>query len=111
MNKQKIEIIGRVVVKPKLQKSKEDKSYSRVRIAVNTSQKDKNGDKKDIVNYYDVLTFGKRAENMAKLIKGKLIRATGDIEISTYLSKDGNPKSSITVFSDEFHVFSTDIFK
>ncbi len=111
MNKQRIEIIGRVVVKPKLQKSKDDKNYTKIRIAVNSKQKDKKGEKKDTVTYYDALTFGKRAENLTKLKKGMLIRTIGDIEISSYSTKEGEPKSNITIFSDEFHIFSTDIFK
>ena len=111
MNKQKIEIIGRVVVKPKLQKSKGDKDYTKIRVAVNKKQKDEEGKENNIVTYYDVLTFGKRAEKLSKLKKGTLVCTTGDIEITPYLTKDGNPKADLTIFTDQFLILNTKIFK
>lgn len=111
MNKQKIELVGRVVIQPELQKSKADKDYSKIRIAVNRNGKDRDGKDEDIVTYYDVLVFGKRAEKSSNFKKGMLVRAVGDIGISPYLTKKGEPKVDLTVFAKEFQVFDTEVFK
>jgi single-strand DNA-binding protein len=111
MNKQRIELVGRVVMKPELLKSKADKSYSKVRIAVNRKSKDKDGKETETVTYYDVLVFGRRAEKSVKLDKGKLIRAAGDLEVRPYKTKKDEPKVGLTVLSNEFYVFDTEVFK
>jgi single-stranded DNA-binding protein len=110
MDKQRIELIGRVVVKPELQTSKEDKPYTKIRIAVNDKPK-KDSEEESEVTYYDLLTFDKRAELSTKLDKGLLVRVLGDLKATAYLSKQGEPKNDLTVFVKELHVFDTNIFK
>lgn len=110
MNKQKVEIIGRVVKKPKMLTSKSDNSYARVDVAVNWKSKDKKGKEIDQVTYYEVLVFGKQAEKSKKFKKGMLLRVSGDLEIDAYLTKKGEPRSDVTVISREFQVLNTKIF-
>lgn len=111
MDKQNIEIIGRVVVKPKLEKSKSKKDYSRIRIAVNKKVLDEKNKEQDKATFYEALLFGKRAEMSQKLKKGTLIRIKGDLEVRAYLTKKGEPRTNMTVFTDEMNVFDTEIFK
>ncbi|MBN2016005.1 single-stranded DNA-binding protein [Candidatus Dojkabacteria bacterium] len=111
MNKQQIELVGRVVVKPKKQKSKGDKIYSKIRVAVNRKRKDQTKKEEQEVTYYDLLVFGVRAEKSEKLDKGNLIRAVGDLEVKPYLTKKGDPKVDLTVFSRELQVFDTEVFR
>ena len=111
MNRQKIEIVGRIVVKPEVLKSKGDKDYAKVRVAVNSKGKDKKGKEIEQVTYYVLLVFGKRAERSANLDKGMLVRAVGDLEVRPFLSKKGEAKAGLTVFVREFQVFDTEVFK
>lgn len=111
MNKQRVELIGRTVVKPELLKSKEDKSYSKIRIAVNRRSKDTKEKNEETVTYYDILVFGQRAEKSERLDKGMLIRTVGDLEVKPYLTKKGEPKAGLTVFAREFQVFDSEIFR
>ncbi|MBU0975818.1 MAG: single-stranded DNA-binding protein [Patescibacteria group bacterium] len=111
MNKQVAEVIGRVVLKPDVQKSKADKEYSKVRIAVNVKDKDQKGKPVEKVNYYDVLLFGKRAVKSPNLEKGMLIRALGPLSVKPYVTKKGDAKVELTLFADDFHVFDTEVFK
>ena len=111
MNKQNVELVGRAVVKPTPLKSKDKKSYSKVRIAVNRKSKDAKGKDLDLVTYNDILVFGKRAESSKNLTKGTLIRTVGNLEVKPYLTKKGEPKADLTVFAREFQVLDTEIFK
>lgn len=111
MNKQRIEIQGRVVAPPELQHSKGDKSYAKIRVACNWKTTDTKGKEKDEVTFYELLVFNKRAEKSTNLGKGTLIRSVGDLELKPYLSKDGEAKITPTVFVREFQVLDTEIFK
>lgn len=111
MNKQRIELVGRTVIKPELQKSKDKKNYAKVRIAVNRRSKNSKGKDEETVTYYDLLVFGTRAERSENLDKGMLVRASGDLEVTPYLTKKGEPKADLTVFAREFQVLDTEIFK
>ncbi len=111
MNKQKIEIIGRVVVKPELQKSKSKKQYSKVRVAVNSVIKNKKGKEEDVATYYQILIFGNLANKSKNFNKGMLVRSVGDLAVKTYLSKKGEPKADLTVISDEIQVLDSKAFK
>jgi single stranded DNA-binding protein len=111
MNKQRVELVGRTVVKPELQKSKDKKNYAKIRIAINRRSKNSKGKEEDAVTYYDVLVFGKRAERSENLDKGMLLRVEGDLEVKPYLTKKGEPKTDLTVFAREFQVLDTEVFK
>jgi len=111
MNVQRIEVVGRTVVKPELLQSKNKKPYAKVRIAVNKKKDIGKKKQSEKTTYYDLLVFGKRAEKSQNLEKGMLLRSMGDIDITPYLTKKGEPKASQTIFVKEFQVLSTDIFK
>lgn len=111
MNRQRVEIIGRVVQNPEIKKSKSDNSYSQVRVAVNARSKDRKGNAKDKATFYNVLTFGKRAEKVTRIQKGTLVRAMGELDADPYLSKKGEAKIDLTVIANDFHVFDSQIFK
>ncbi|MDD3647862.1 MAG: single-stranded DNA-binding protein [Candidatus Dojkabacteria bacterium] len=111
MNKQSIEIIGRVVQKPEVQKSKSDKEYSRVSVAVNVKEKNTKGEFEEKANFFDVLLFGKRAVKSSNLEKGMLIRALGPLSIKPYTSKKKEARVELAVFADEFYVFNSEVFK
>lgn len=111
MNRQRVELIGRTTAKPEVKKSKSDKDYSRFSIAVNSKSKDEKGKEVEVATFYNVLTFGKRAERVAKLKKGQLLRVVGDLEVKSYLNKKEEAKTDLTVFVRELQVIDSEAFK
>ncbi len=68
-----------------------------VSIAVNKSQKSKDGSYVDYVSYFDVVIFGKFAESLQKyLIKGQQIGVTGSLKQDRW-EKDGKKSSKIFI--------------
>lgn len=100
MTNQVISVKGRVVRSPEMQTSKNDKNYLTIPLAVNTPEKNENGEKSWIANYYDVLVFGKDAENYQNLKKGDSIRVNGDFKSEAYLYKN-EARVSQKIFAQE----------
>lgn len=111
MNKQRLELVGRVVATPEVQTSKAKKKYSRVRIAANWKSKSAKGKEQEEVTFYEVLLFDKKAEKSENLDKGMLIRTLGDLEIKPFLTKKGEAKVDLTLIAREFQVFDSEVFK
>jgi single-strand DNA-binding protein len=111
MNRQRVELIGRTTAKPEVKKSKNDKDYSKFSLAVNSKSKDEKGKEVEKATFYNILTFGKRAEKTANLKKGQLMRVVGDLEVETYTNKKDEAKADLTVFVRELQAFDTEAFK
>lgn len=91
-----INIIGNLVNKPELKVSGETK-YTRFSIAVNTYSK---GEKK--VDFFDVVAFGKNAENICNLGKGYTLPICGHLHQDVYTNKEGKKVSSVCIYLDCF---------
>lgn len=66
-------------------------------IAVNKSQKGKDGSYSDYVSYFDVVIFGKIAESLQKyLVKGQQIGVSGSLKQDRW-EKDGKKNSRIFI--------------
>lgn len=99
-----LQVLGRSTSDVELKKSKKDKNYARATIAVNHTKKGEKDEEKTY--FYDVLLFGKSAENATKLIKkGDLVFTYGRPDFDAYLSKDKKePKPSLTLIADNWQV-------
>lgn len=91
-----ISIIGNITAKPVLKVSGETK-YTRFSIAVNSYSK---GEKK--VEFFDVVAFGKNAENICNLGKGYTLPICGHLHQDVYTNKEGKKVSSVTIYLDTF---------
>lgn len=111
MDRQKVELVGRAVASPELQKSKDNNSYAKISVAVNWKSKDPEGNETEEVTYYEVLVFNKRAEKSTNIEKGTPLRVTGDLQIKPYLSKDGEAKVSATVIARDLQILDYSIFR
>jgi len=102
-----LQIMGRATADPKLQESKTGKKYCKIPIAVNQRKKKNEEEVEDKAFFYDVLLFGKRAENAVKRVKkADLILAFGKPEVEAYLSKSKKePKFSFSLLADNWQVF------
>lgn len=93
MNIHTLYVVGRATKAPEILESKAGKKYAKFSIAVN----DKKKDSEDEVTYYDILVFEKQAETASEMIqKGDFVLAIGKPDYNSYISKDENPKTSIS---------------
>ena len=98
-----ISIIGTITKKPELKTSGETR-YTRFSIAVNSYSK---GEKR--VEFFDVVAFGKNAENICKYLeKGYKIPIGGHLHQDTYTTKDGRKVSSVCIYLDMFTTADSD---
>ncbi len=85
-----IQVLGRATKDAELKTSKAKKPYLQIPVAVN----EKDADGKENVFYYDLLLFGKSAENASKLIKkGDLIFVIGRPRFEAYISSKGGKEA------------------
>ena len=91
-----INIIGNLVNKPELKTSGETK-YTRFSIAVNSFSK---GEKK--TEFFDVVAFGKNAENICNLDKGYTLPICGHLHQDVYTNRDGKKVSAVCIYLDAF---------
>ncbi len=93
----RVELVGRLTARPELSYTNSNKAYSRFNIAINRM---KNNDGENIADFIPVVTWEKQAENVCNYLdKGSLVAIEGTIQTGTYEDKDGNRRSSFTVFA------------
>ena len=91
-----INIIGNLVTKPELNVHGELK-YTRFSIAVNSYAK---GEKR--TEFFDIVAFGKNAENICNLEKGYTLPICGHLHQDVYTNRDGKRVSSVCIYLDTF---------
>lgn len=64
-------------------------------------------DKEQTSDFFNVVVFGKQAENCARFLKkGSKVLVVGVVQIDNYTDKDGNKKQSISVRASEIEFLS-----
>lgn len=85
-------VIGRLVKKPELQKTKNDKSICEFDIAATNRGND------DQINYLAVVASGVMAENVVKYLdKGSKVAVSGDLLIERYERQDKSKGTSVKI--------------
>lgn len=86
-------LIGRLVADPLLSYSGEGVAFTKFTLAVNFGY-----DEYERVDFIDIVTFGKAAENHAKYLeKGRLVYVEGSIKIDSYEDKEGIRRKATTI--------------
>lgn len=103
MDVQLIFLAGRATKDAEEFVGKNEKKFSKFSLAINEYDYTK---KEEVVTYYDVLIFGKRAEKaLERVKKGDKVVVQGRPEAEAYLPKKSKePKASVTVLADSWSV-------
>jgi single-strand DNA-binding protein len=77
-------------------------------VAVSKKYRDKNGELKEITNWFNVVCFGKLAENVAKLNIGKGISlfVSGEMNFRNYVDQDGQQKNIAELQADAVQILT-----
>ena len=95
----KIILIGRLTQDPELKYTTNGHAVTRMTIAVNRNYKDNEGKKK--VDFIPIIIWNKLAEIVAEhMKKGKLISASGSLEIRSYM-QEGDKRYIAEVIADD----------
>ena len=105
MNLNKCQIIGRVTKDPELKALPSGTQVCSFSLAVNNTYKDKEGNKKEDVEFVNCVAFGKSGEVIAQYMKkGSLLYVEGRIQTRSWEGTDGkkNYRTEIIVEKSQF---------
>lgn len=93
-------IAGRLTRDPELKALPSGQSIANLSIATNHTYTNKEGEKKDIAEYHNVIIFGKQAENSAKFLKkGDEALVEGRLQTRSW-DKDGQKQSRTEIIAN-----------
>lgn len=97
----RIIVVGNLGRDAELRYTGEGTAVSNFSVATSETFKDKNGDKKETVEWFRVNYWGKGAEAVSKwLVKGKSVLVEGRIQSRKWTDKQGVEKVSVEVRAD-----------
>lgn len=101
----KVIIIGRLTAQPELVTTPNDKSVTRVRLAVNRRFKSQNGERE--ADFISVVVWGRLAETLVSYSgKGSLISIDGELRTRKY-EKDGHTNYVTEVLCQSFQLLES----
>jgi len=105
MNLNKVFIIGNLTRDPELRALPSGISVVSFGVATNRVWKDKSGQKKEDVQFHNIVAFGKQAE-IAKqyLTKGSSVLIEGRIQTRTWEAQDGQKRSKTEIVSERLQL-------
>jgi single-strand DNA-binding protein len=87
-------------------------AFAKTGIAESNRYKDKNGETKETVKFFNVEAKGKRAERFAKLAgKGKLVHINGYLDQEKWQDKDGKSRESVKIVILDMTPIDTSSYK
>lgn len=100
-------IIGRVGKEPDVKTMQNSNMVANFSIATSESYKDKNGEKKEITDWHNIVIWGKLAEVVQKYVhKGDLICVVGKMRTRSW-EKDGITRYVTEVIVDEMKMLGS----
>ncbi len=101
MNLNKVFIIGNLTRDPELKALPSGVSVTSFGVATNRVWKDKSGQKKEDVQFHNIVVFGKQAEIVKQyLTKGSSVLIEGRIQTRNWDAKDGTKHSKTEIISE-----------
>lgn len=102
MNLNKVQLAGRLTADPEIKRLSSGTAVAELRMAVNKTWKDKNGDKKEDVLYVDVTVWEKLAELCAQYLKkGSGAYIEGSLKMDQWQDKNtGEKRTKLKVNGD-----------
>lgn len=101
--KNRVFLIGRVGNDVELKETSTERSYLRVRLAVNEFYFDKEGQKTEKTEWFNLISWGVTAERMAKVIgKGDKIMIEARLSNNNWQDKEGNNHYDLNIVVDDF---------
>ena len=101
-NINRVVLVGNLTKDPELRHTPSGTALCKLRLAVNTRQKDSNtGEWGDKPNYFDITVWGNQAESCAQfLAKGRPIGVDGRLDWREWDAQDGTKRQAVEIIAD-----------
>ena len=100
-NINRVVVVGNLTRDPELRTTPGGTSVCKLRLAVNTRQKDPQGNWGDKPNYFDVTVWGNQAESCAQyLSKGRPVGVDGRLEWREWDAQDGTKRQAVEIIAE-----------
>ena len=100
-NINRVVLVGNLTKDPELRHTPSGTAVCKLRIAVNTRQKDPQGNWGDKPNYFDVTVWGNQGESCAQyLSKGRPVGVDGRLDWREWDAQDGTKRQAVEVIAD-----------
>ena len=97
------QLIGNVTRDPEVRQTTGGASVATFGVATNFSWKDSTGNKKEKVEFHNIVVWGKLAEICQQYVrKGRKVYVEGRIETRTWEAEDGQKKNRTEINADNF---------
>lgn len=101
-NINRVVLVGNLTKDPELRHTPSGTSVTKLRIAVNTRQKDQaTGEWGDKPNYFDVTVWGNQAESCAQfLARGRPVAIDGRLDWREWEAQDGSKRQAVEIIAE-----------
>ena len=101
-NINRVVLVGNLTKDPELRHTPSGNAVCKLRIAVNTRQKDQQtGEWGDKPNYFSISVFGNQAESCAQyLSKGRPVAIDGRLDWREWDAQDGTKRQAVEIIAD-----------
>jgi single-strand DNA-binding protein len=100
-NINRVVLVGNLTRDPELRQTPSGTSVCKLRIAVNTRQKDPSGNWGDKPNYFDVTVWGNQAESCSQFLsKGRPVGIDGRLDWREWDAQDGTKRQAVEIIAD-----------
>src|SRR3954467_12029212 len=100
-NINRVVLVGNLTRDPELRHTPSGTPVCKLRIAVNTRQKDQSGNWGDKPNYFDVTVWGNQAESCSQFLsKGRPVGIDGRLDWREWDAQDGTKRQAVEIIAD-----------
>jgi single-strand DNA-binding protein len=100
-NINRVVLVGNLTRDPELRHTPSGTAVCKLRIAVNTRQKDSAGQWSDKPNYFDVTVWGNQGENCSQyLSKGRPVAIDGRLDWREWEAQDGSKRQAVEIIAE-----------
>ena len=100
-NINRVVLVGNLTKDPELRHTPSGTAVCKLRIAVNTRQKDPQGNWGDKPNYFDITVWGNQGESCAQyLSKGRPVGVDGRLDWREWEAQDGTKRQAVEIIAD-----------
>ena len=100
-NINRVILVGNLTRDPELRHTPSGTAVCKLRVAVNTRQKDSTGQWVDKPNYFDVTVWGNQGESCAQyLSKGRPIGIDGRLDWREWEAQDGTKRQAVEIIAE-----------
>jgi single-strand DNA-binding protein len=103
----KVILIGRLGKDPEMRFTPNGKAVTNFTMATSEIWSDQNGEKQERTEWHRIVTWGKLAENCAKLLaKGKQVYVEGRLQTRQWDDRDGNKRYTTEIIANQMQILS-----